>query len=142
MQDSMDKGRMPGDETNMESLADAWINAREISRAETVLKKLASASEKGEYYFKLGAMYGDDERWKESKDMLEKAVAKGQLKRPGDAWMRLAVAHYGMKDNIAAVAALQKAVGFDESRKQASEWLRHLGAQVAAEAKQPTKTPT
>ena len=84
-----------------------------------MLKKLAAMSEKGEYYYKLGAMYGDDERWKESKDMLEKAMQKGGLKRSGEAWMRLAVAEHGMKNTPAAVAALQKAVGFDETRKQA-----------------------
>ncbi len=133
MESAIDKGRVPNDEASYESLADAWINAREATRAETVLKKLAGMSDKGEYYFKLGAMYGDDERWKESKEMLEKAIAKGGLKRSGEAWMRLAVAEHGLKNTPAAIAALQKAVGFDETRKQAGEWLRHLSGQVAAQ---------
>ena len=132
MQEAVEKGRVPADEENLESLADAWINARESSRAETALKKLAGMSEKGDYYFKLGAMYGDDERWKESRDMLEKAVAKGGVKRMGDVWMRLAVAQYGLKNTPGAIAALQKAVGFDETRKQAGEWLRHLSQSPAA----------
>ncbi len=127
----MDKGKVPGDEKTLESIADAWINARESSRAEATLKKLAGISEKGEYYFKLGAMYGDDERWKESREMLEKAISKGGLKHTGEAWMRLAVADYSMKQVPAAVDALQKASGFDETRKQASEWLKHLGSQAA-----------
>ncbi len=55
MQDSIEKGKLPGDEANLESVADAWINARESARAETTLKKLASMSEKGDYFFKLGA---------------------------------------------------------------------------------------
>ena len=133
MQNAFEKNKLPSDETNLSSLADAWINAREVSRAETVLKKLAGIAEKGDYYFKLGAMYGDDERWQESQEMLKKALEKGGLKRPGEAWMRLAVAQYGMKNTPAAVASLQKAVGFDETRKQAGEWLRHLSGQVAAE---------
>ena len=132
MQNAFDKNRLPSDEANLESLADAWINARETTRAEAVLKKLAGISEKGEYYFKLGAMYGDEERWKESKEMLLKALEKGGLKRNGDAWMRLAVAEHGLKNTQGAIAALQKAVGFDETRKQAGEWLRHLSTQVAS----------
>jgi len=145
MQTAVEKGRMPNDEENLSSIADAWINAREAARAETTLKKLAEISEKGDYYFKLGAMYGDDERWKESKEMLEKALQKGGLKRQGDAWMRLAVAQYGMKNTSGAVASLQKAITFDETRKQAGEWLRHLAGQVAAEQKEaapaePAKT--
>ena len=132
MQDALAKGKLPEDETNLNSMSDAWINARETARAEAVLKKLAGISPKGDYYFKLGAMYGDDERWKESREMLEKAVEKGGLKRTGEAWMRLAIAQYGMKNTAAAVASLQKAVGYDETRKQAGEWLRHLSTQVTS----------
>jgi tetratricopeptide (TPR) repeat protein len=132
MQTAMEKNKLPADETNLSSLADSWINAREVARAETVLKKLAGISDKGDYYFKLGAMYGDDERWQESQEMLRKALEKGGLKRAGEAWMRLAVAQHGLKNTSGAVASLQKAVGYDETRKQAGEWLRHLSSQVAA----------
>ena len=132
MQDSIDKGKLPADEANLESVADAWINAREATRAEATLKKLAALSEKGEYFFKLGAMYGDDERWKDSRDMLQKALQKGGLKRTGEAWMRLAVAEYNLKDSQGAVAALQKAMSFEDTRKQAGEWLRHLNGPGAS----------
>jgi tetratricopeptide (TPR) repeat protein len=133
MESAIEKGRVPADEANYEALADAWINARESNRAETVLKKLAGMSDKGEYYFKLGAMYGDEERWKDSKEMLAKAIGKGGLKRTGEAWMRLAVAEHGLKNTQGAIAALQKAIGFDETRRQAGEWLRHLSGQVASQ---------
>jgi tetratricopeptide (TPR) repeat protein len=132
LQESIDKGKVPGDEANLESVADAWINAREAARAEATLKKLATLSEKGEYFFKLGAMYGDNEQWKDSKEALQKALQKGGLKRAGEAWMRLAVAEYGLKNNPGAITALQKAATFDETRKQASEWLRHLTGQTVA----------
>jgi tetratricopeptide (TPR) repeat protein len=90
-------------------------------------------SEKGEYFFKLGAMYGDNERWKDSRDALQKAAQKGGIKRMGEVWMRLAVAEYSLKNMDGAVAALKKAATFDETRKQAGEWLRHLtGATVAS----------
>jgi tetratricopeptide (TPR) repeat protein len=134
LQSSLDQGKVPADEANLESVADAWINAREAARAEVTLKKLASMSEKGEYFYKLGAMYGDNEQWKDSKEALQKAVQKGALKRPGEAWMRLAVAEYSLKNTQGAIAALQKAVTFEETRKQASEWLRHLNGQMTASA--------
>jgi tetratricopeptide (TPR) repeat protein len=132
LQEALDKNVLPSNEENLESVANAWINARESARAEATLKKLAAASEKGEFFYKLGAMYGDDERWKESRDMLAKALQKGGLKRQGEAWMRIAVAEHNLKNTPAAVAALQKAVTFEDSRKQASAWLRHLTGQVAA----------
>lgn len=132
MEEAIAKNRLPADEANLGALSDAWINARETAKAEATLKKLASIAEKGDYYYKLGAMYGDNERWKESLDMLKKALEKGGLKRPGEVWMRVAVAHYGMKDNVGAIAALQKAITYDESRKQAGDWLHALNAQVAS----------
>ena len=132
MQSSIDKKKLPADEKNLEYMADAWINARESAKAEATLIKLASMSDKGDYYFKLGGMYGDDERWKESKEALEKALEKGNLKHAGEAWMRLAVAQYGLKNIQGAIAALQKAITFDDTRKQAGEWLRHLSSQSTA----------
>lgn len=131
LEDAIAKNRLPADEANLGALSDAWINARESGKAEATLKKLATMSDKGDYYYKLGAMYGDNERWKESREMLQKALDKGGLKRPGEVWMRLAVAAYGEQDNAGAIAALQKAVTFEESRKQASEWLRALSAMAA-----------
>ncbi|HKY90342.1 MAG TPA: tetratricopeptide repeat protein, partial [Nevskiaceae bacterium] len=130
MQDAIDKGKVPADEKNLESLANAWINAREADKAEASLKKLATMSDRGEYYFRLGSIYGDNERWKESKEMLEKALGKGGLKRPGEAWMRIAVANYNLKEIQSAIAALNKASGYDESRKQAVEWKRALEAEM------------
>jgi tetratricopeptide (TPR) repeat protein len=132
LQESIEKGKVPADEANLESVADAWINAREAARAEGSLKKLAGMSEKGEYFYKLGAMYGDNEQWKDSREALQKALQKGGVKRAGEAWMRLAVAEYGLKNNPGAITALQKAATFDETRKQASEWLRHLTGQTVA----------
>jgi tetratricopeptide (TPR) repeat protein len=133
LEDAIAKSKLPADEANLGALSDAWINAREVTKAEAALKKLAAMSDKGEYYYKLGAMYGDNERWSESLEMLQKALAKGGLRRTGEVWMRIAVANYGLKDNDGAVAALRMAITFEESRKQASEWLRALSAQAAAQ---------
>ncbi|HEY6123182.1 MAG TPA: hypothetical protein VIV63_00910, partial [Steroidobacteraceae bacterium] len=95
--------------------------------AEAALKKLAAMADRGEYYFKLGAMYGDNEQWSDSRQALERAVQKGGLKRPGEAWMRIAVANYNLSNVPGTQAALQQAMKFDESRKQAGEWLKYLG---------------
>ncbi len=126
LQDAIDKGKVPGDESNLNSVANAWINAKEADRAEASLKKLAAMSSKGEYDYKLGATYGDNERWKESREALERALQKGGLAKPGDAWMRIAVAAHNLKDQKATVNALQKAMNYDESRRQAGEWMRFV----------------
>ena len=121
---------MPADEKHLESVANAWINARESPRAEAALKKLAAMSDKGEYFFKLGAMYGDNERWKDSKEALQKAIAE---RRP-EARRRGLDAPGGRRVQSqercrTPSRRCSKAMRFDESRKQAGEWLRHLTGQ-------------
>jgi tetratricopeptide (TPR) repeat protein len=132
LQQAVDQGKVPADEKHLEQIANAWINAREAQRAEAALKKLAAMADRGEYYFKLGAMYGDNEQWRDSKQALERAVQKGGLKRPGEAWMRLAVANYNLNSVSDTQSALQQATKYDESRKQAGEWLKYLGNAPAA----------
>lgn len=134
MERAIEKNQVPGDEPNLESVANAWLNARETVKAETYYKKLAAMSDRSQYYFLLGGMYGDAERWKESKEMLQKAIEKGDLKRPGEVYMRLAVANYGLNDVPATQAALRKASGYPETRAQASEWLRSIGDAAPAAA--------
>ncbi|MDR3415303.1 MAG: tetratricopeptide repeat protein [Nevskia sp.] len=131
--------KLPSDEKTLEMVSDAWINARETDKAEDTLKKLAGMADRGEYYFRLGAMYGDQERWKESREMLQHALDKGGLKRPGDAWFRIAVADYGTSDIKGAISALQKAATYEESKQQATEWLHTLQGQPAQAAGQPAQ---
>lgn len=127
LQQAVDQGKVPAEEKHLDQIANAWINARESQRAEAALKKLAAIADRGEYSFKLGAMYGDNEQWRDSKKALELAIQKGGLKRTGEAWMRLAVANYNLHNVPDTQAALQQAMKFEESRKQAGEWLKYLG---------------
>jgi tetratricopeptide (TPR) repeat protein len=127
LQQAIDQGKLPAEEKHLDQIANAWINARESERAEASLKKLAAMAGRGEYWFKLGAMYGDNERWRDSKQALEQAIQKGGLKRTGEAWMRLAVANYNLSNMAGTQSALQQAMKFEESRRQAGEWLRYMG---------------
>ena len=131
IQEALAEQRVPSDEAHLELLSNAWLNARESTKAEASLKQLAAIADRGEHYFKLGGMYGDEERWKESREMLVKAIEKGGLKRAGEAYIRLAVAEHNLKNNRGAQAALTQAMNYDDTRKQAGEWLRHLSGQMA-----------
>ena len=131
---SIANNKMPSNEATLELVSNAWINARESEKAEDTLKKLAAMSDRGEYYFRLGAMYGDQERWNDSKGMLEHALEKGGLKRPGEAYFRIAVADYRSEDIKGAMTMLQKAATYDETKQQASEWMRVLQPQQASGA--------
>lgn len=134
VESSVAASKMPDNQASLEMASNAWINARESGKAEDTLKKLAAMSDKGEYYFQLGAMYGDQERWDDSRAMLARALDKGGLKHEGQAYFRIAVADYRSNDIKGALGMLQKAAGFDETRQQASEWMKVLVPQTAAGA--------
>lgn len=130
------EGKVQEDEKTLESIANAWINARESDKAEVALKKVAGVADKGEYYFRLGAMYGDQERWKDSKEMLQLALQKGGLKKPGDVWFRVALADYRMNDLRSAINDLQQAQKYEETKRQAGDWMQSLSAELAAQQSQ------
>ncbi len=133
MQQAIDKGLLPADEKNLDLLSAAWMNARDNDRAEAALKKLAGVSDKGDYWLRLGYVYIGSERWKDAVATIEKAQAKG-VKKPGDAALLLAKAAYEAGDKRKSLQAAQKALTYDESRKQASEWLGYLRQQLGEEA--------
>ncbi len=133
MQTALDKGLLPADEKNLDLLSAAWMNARDMQRAEAALKKLASVSDKGDYYLRLGFVYISSDRWKEAVATLEKATAKG-VKKPGEAALLLAKAAYEAGDKNKSVQAAQKALNYEESRKQAADWLSYLRQEMGQEA--------
>lgn len=133
MQTAIDKGLLPADEKNLDVLSAAWMNARDNQRAEAALKKLAGVADKGDYYLRLGYVYIAGERWKEAVAALEKANAKG-VKKPGDAALLLAKAAFESGDKKKSLVAAQKALNYDDSRKQAAEWLSYLRQQMGEEA--------
>ncbi len=126
MQRGLDAKALKPDEKTLSLLGDAWALAREYDRAETVLKKAAALSDKGEIYFRLAQIYIEGEQWKPALEMAEKALAKGGLKKPGEAAFLAGVAAFNAGDRKRAVTSLQKAMNYDESRNNATQWLAHM----------------
>lgn len=126
LQRGLDKKALKADEKTLTLLGDAWTMAREYSKAEPILKQAAQISSTGENFFRLGQIYIEDEKWKDAIEVLEKAQAKGGLKRPGDVAFLIGVAAFQSGDRNRAVASFQRAVGFDESRNNATQWLAHV----------------
>lgn len=116
---------LKSDEKTLTQLGDAWMLAREYEKAEPVLKQAASISGTGDIYFRLGQIYIEDERWKQALEMFEKAQGKS-LKNPGEAAFLAGVAAYNLKDKQRAIGLLQRALQFDSTRSNATQWLNHI----------------
>lgn len=148
LQRGLDAKALKADEKTLTLLGDAWAMAREYGRAEPALKQAAALADRGEIYFRLAQIYLEDEKWKPALEMLDKAQAKGGLKKPGEAAFLTGVAAFNAGDTQRAIAALQRAMNYDESRNNATQWIGHIrqtqeaaaqAAIAAAEAAQAAK---
>lgn len=116
-------------EKNLESLANAWLAAREYDKAEVAMARAAQASDKGELYKLLGQIQMESENWKGALESLQKARKKGNLKNPGEAAFLAGVCAVQLKQWKTAEAALREAMQHEKTAKMAAEWLNHLQAE-------------
>ena len=132
-----------GNEKTYESLANAWLLAREYDKAESAMAKAAAASNKGELYKRLGQIQMESENWKGALDSLQKAQQKGGLKDPGEAAFLSGVCAVQLKQWKTAEAALRVAMQYEKTAKMAAEWLNHLQDEIAYsdQTRQPSEAP-
>ena len=118
-------------EKNFESLANAWLAAREYEKAEVAMARAAQASSTGERYKQLGLIQIESENWKGALDSLQKAQKKGNLKNAGEVDFLIGVCAVNLKQWKTAEAALRRAMEHEKTAKMAAEWLNHLQAEFA-----------
>jgi tetratricopeptide (TPR) repeat protein len=126
-------------EKNLESLANAWIVAREYDKAEVAMKKAAAVSSSGELYKRLAQIQIENEKWKDALESLQKAQQKGGVKDPGEVSFLMGVAAVELKQWKIADAALRQAMQHEKTAKMAGQWLAHLQAEI--EYSTPPESP-
>jgi hypothetical protein len=72
------------------------------------------------------------ESWSEAWGLLERAVAKGGLKGPGNAELLLGIAYYNDDQVGQARSAFQRATQYDKTQTAASNWITHIDTETAA----------
>jgi tetratricopeptide (TPR) repeat protein len=93
--DEMKRENVDATEANWETLANAWQQAREWSRAESVLQRTAELSDTGEHWLRLCRIAFQDERWAEARQYCRQALDKGGLEdEAGTAWYLIALERY------------------------------------------------
>jgi hypothetical protein len=130
LQRGFDAKKVEPTEKNLEMLANAWLAARETTKAEAVLKKAAGVSSKGELYKQLGHIYAERMEWKAALEAFENARRKGNLKEPGDLQLLIAQAAIELKQWKRAEEALRAAMQNDKTAKMAAEWMAHLQREI------------
>jgi len=127
-------GAIARDADVLELLANSWIAAREYQRALDPLQEAAELSKDGNLYVRLGQVQMQRENWSEATALLEKAVAKGGLKDPGNADLLLGIAYYNGAQIARARSSFLRAREHESTRNAANRWITHLDTEDSAAA--------
>lgn len=77
----------------------------------------------GENALNLSRILSNEEQYAESRKYAQEALDKG-LRRPGDAWMIIGRAEFGLGNRPGVVAAYREAAKYPETHASAEEWLK------------------
>lgn len=126
LQKEIDRGRVARTQQNLALLADAWTEARDLSKAAAALEQATAQADNPETLLRLGQLYSELRDWPKARLTLTRAVTRGGLKNPGAAWLLLGMAHYRLHDATQARAAFQRAQAIPAVSKTAGQWLAHI----------------
>jgi len=117
------------DEKLYEKLANCWIQAGELEKALSPLQRAAELAANGDLWVRLGEVHVQRDDWTGAITAVERGVAKGQLKDPGNAQLMLGIAHYNKKDYSAARPFFERARQSERHRQLADSYLQAIRAQ-------------
>jgi tetratricopeptide (TPR) repeat protein len=104
-------------------LGQANYFSEHIPEALAAYKKAAEIATDGEPSLNLARVYSGESQWTNSKEAAQAALAKG-IKRPGDAWVLIGRAEFGLDNRAGMAAAMKKAATYPETKASAEDWLR------------------
>jgi tetratricopeptide (TPR) repeat protein len=127
---AIEEEKVESDTKALELLGNCWLAAREYDRALGPLERAAEVSEDGELFLRLGRVYIQREEWDKAAEELNKALQKGNLEEPGNVHLLLGIAVYNQKRLGSARRSFVRALDFEESSKNAQQWLRVIDREM------------
>jgi tetratricopeptide (TPR) repeat protein len=116
------------DEKLYEKLANCWIQAGELDKSLAPLQRAAELASTGDLWVRLGEVHVQRDDWTGAISAVERGVAKGQLKDPGNAQLMLGIAHYQKKEYGAARPFFERARQSERHRQLADSYLKAIQA--------------
>jgi tetratricopeptide (TPR) repeat protein len=108
------------------ALGQAYYFSDQIKESIEAYRKSLPFAKDGEPALNLARVLTNEEDYAGAKAAAQEALKKG-VKRPGDAWMVLGRAEFGLGNTAGLKSAYREAAKFPETKDQASEWLRKNG---------------
>jgi tetratricopeptide (TPR) repeat protein len=125
---AIEKKTVNADEKLYEKLANCWIQAGELEKSLAPLQRAAELAATGDLWVRLGEVHVQRDDWTGAISAVERGVAKGQLKDPGNAQLMLGIAHYNKKEYSAARPFFERARQSERHRQLADSYLKAIQA--------------
>lgn len=123
----LDKGVIKKTKDNYDTLASAWIAAREWDKALDTLGKEAKLASSGSVYLRQAEIYLNRTDYGNAHKAAQQAIQKGNLKKDtGKAWMALGQASYHMKNYDSAIKAFHSAEKYKSVAQDAENWIKYV----------------
>lgn len=126
LQEGLTAGVLPASDANYTLLASAWQQAGDAEHEVAALNQAVQVAKSGDPYLAQAQVYAGRHEWFSVIDAGKKAIAKGNLKRPGRAWLLVGIAEVQNRQYNDGATALREAQKYDDTRAQAEAWLRYL----------------
>lgn len=132
LEKEMAAGRVSSNEKNLALALNAWTQAREFDKAIATIDRLAPMKPDGELYLQKAQLLAEKSDWEGTIAAARQAIEKGNLKKPGGAYLLIGIAANEMRDWQQALDALREARKFDETtRRQAGDWIKFVEDRMA-----------
>ena len=131
LEEEIATGRIPRDKKRLEKLGEAWIMAKENDRAMRALLEAAALENDGILYMRTAQLLAEKERWSEVLSAVQKAIAAGGLKKPGEAYLFEGMAYYEKKQYEKARSSFEKSRKYNDSREQALNWITYIDTETS-----------
>lgn len=124
--------RLKDNTQQLESLSNAWLQAREWSLANDYLVKAARKSENGRDWLLLCQTSAQDEQWQQSMQYCRQAIDKGGLEQDvGTAWQLIALSHYHQNELSKAVTAFERCTNWSLTHDDCVNWQKSITEKIA-----------
>jgi tetratricopeptide (TPR) repeat protein len=109
------------------ALGQAYYYTDKLDESIAAYRKSLPFAKDGEPALNLARVLTNEEDYAGAKAAAQEALAKG-VKRPGDAWMVVGRAEFGLGNKAGLVSAYKEAAKYPETKQQAEDWLRKNGS--------------
>ncbi len=128
MLEGIDKGIVGKTKDRYLQIGEAYYDSEDLPAALDAFRKSAELSkDDGTADLYVGQVLLDQEKPQEARAAFSAAIQKGNLRQLGNAYYQLGIAELDSDNEAAAIAAFQKAQGYPESAKNATQALKSLG---------------